>query len=436
MKKIRFQLGLIILAFSCTSCFAQYSNNSINLFNSGIALHRCAKYELAIEKYNQVLKLQPDFKEAKENIFLAYYKLSYNCYLQTNYEQAISYAKKALEYKSKAENATEMIAKCSYELQDWQNAKIYYDKLILLNPKDDSALHSIAQIYLKTNEYEKAVETYKKILLIYPNDKVAMQNIEFASFQLKENHLKTSLDNLNAEQKAPKSLYKLIKPSYGITAQTVEKFKNILDLIWNEPNGRIMLQALMSKRVKINITQGVVSANATENTQQNTLYIYGFIPVATFTTSITTVNVAFNYISNFYNSNLPSYQRVYNLQVFLHEFGHAFMNIKEPNVNNSIEEEIVVSMIGYNIASKIITGEYLTREQTINYSMDCLQSLLADDHRNLPIYSGFTQHIQKYGIFLPYPEEYSDIVKMYKKLLKEKKVLPTPSFFPFTGAHY
>ena len=86
-------------------------------------------------------------------------------------------------------------------------------------------------------------------------------------------------------------------------------------------------------------------------------------------------------------------------------------------------------MLGYNVAYKIITGEYMTREQTGQYSLDSLQALLLDDHRKLPLYNGFPRFIQGYGISLPYPEVYSHLPMMYKKLLDEGKVAPLPSFY-------
>lgn len=249
------------------------------------------------------------------------------------------------------------------------------------------------------------------------------------SYQRSEQVLNQSLNNIPTTSHAPVSVYKLIKPSHGITQNTVEKMKNILDLVYSEPSGRLMLETLAKKRIKININQGAVTANAMRQKQTNTLMLYGFIPIFSYEVSSNSVNVAFNYISDFYNPNIESRRRIYDLQVFIHEFGHAYMSVKYPGHPNSIEEELGVSMIGYNSAYKIITGQYLTKEQAEFYAMSSLESLLSDEHSKLPVYSGFTQQIQSCGIQMPYPETYQNLPQMYKTLLKEDKIRPVSTFF-------
>ena len=192
-----------------------------------------------------------------------------------------------------------------------------------------------------------------------------------------------------------------------------------------------MLQTLMKKRTPIKITEGYVKANARRTSRSNTFYLYGFIPIATIKTDSSEVNIPFTHIANFNNPNLSSHMRIYNLQVFIHEFGHAFIGIKNPKDTNSIEEELGVSMVGYNIAHKVITGKYLDKSQTETYSNNALEGLLLDEHRDLPVFSGFNDSIQKFGIALPYPEVYTNIPLMYKTLLMENKVKPAPTFYPY-----
>lgn len=96
--------------------------------------------------------------------------------------------------------------------------------------------------------------------------------------------------------------------------------------------------------------------------------------------------------------------------------GHVFMRIKEPKITNSLEEELGVSMIGFNIAHKIVTGEYLTLYQTREYSRNTVRALYLDDHKDLQTYSGFNEKIQSYGIKMPFPEIYSDIPSICREI--------------------
>lgn len=103
------------------------------------------------------------------------------------------------------------------------------------------------------------------------------------------------------------------------------------------------------------------------------------------------------------------------------------MGLKRTNDIDSLEEEFGGDMIGYNVALKIITGQYMNKGQAQIYSLDSLTGGLNDEHRNLPVYSGFNQAVQKNGIVMPYPEVYSNIPLLYKKLLQQNKVPHVPS---------
>ncbi len=403
MKKILITSLIFIIYLyiaQCSFVLAQstsvkYSNIAIQTYNSGVALHKEGKYELAEQKYNQTLKLQPDFIEAKKNLAMVYQNLAYQCYGKEAYDKSISYAKESISFQP-------------------ENVNVY---------------NILGQSYLALNNYEKASEIYKKILSLNPNDSVALQNLKYIDFKRSDKLLNESINNLKIAHTAPEELYRLITPQSGVDYIYVEKMKVILDLIWSESSGKILLSALLKNHTPINITNGYAKANAFRTKQTHTFYLYWVIPIASFTTnSSVSVNIPFSHIDNFNNTNIYALQRIYNLQVFIHEFGHAFIGIKNPKDVNSIEEEIGVSMIGYNIANKIITDKYLDSAEIEKYSIACLEGLLLDEHKDLPIYSGFNKKIQKYGILMPYPEIYSNIPLMYKKLLAEKKVNPTPSF--------
>ncbi|HNW26053.1 MAG TPA: tetratricopeptide repeat protein [Candidatus Gastranaerophilaceae bacterium] len=431
-KKI-FILLLFFLLNICNYAFSQnnYSNAAIQIYNSGVNFHKQHNFDLAEQKYFQVLKIQPNFIEAKNNLALLYYNKAVNNLSSSNYTDSIVYAQKALSYGYKPLECYNIIANCYMQMKDYENLILIGNKLDTLSPNDEFILNYLALAYMNTNQNEKARDIYQKILLINPDDKAAQQNIKYINYCHSQKVLNNSINNLPTVAHAPASLYRLIKPSAGITQGTVDKMKYILDLIWSEPNGQILLQEFLNKKIPIKISQGTVTANAMLQNKKNTLLLYGFIPVFSYDTSSISVNIAFNYISDFFNPNIDSGHRIYDLQVFVHEFGHAFMLCKNSGHRDSIEEELGVSMIGFNSAYKIIIGKGLTKEQTEEYSLNVLQSLLSDEHRNLPVYNGFVSEIQRYGIVMPYPEIYSNLPAMYKKLLCEEKISPVPNFYVY-----
>lgn len=420
---------LIFHLFFTPVCFANnYSNNAILMYNSAAALQNQGKLELAEQKYNQVLKIQPDFIEVKNNLAIIYKNYANKSYDKKEYAKSLSFSKKALNFNPDKTEVYQTMGASYLNLNDYENAIKYYNKSIQSNPNDIELLHSLAQAYIKSNKLDKAAKIYQKILQISPNDKVAQNNLKYTDYQTTEQKFDESLDNLVVSQNAPKSVYALLLPESDVSKETRQTMRTILDLTYSDPSGRIMLQELVKKHVFINILTDNLKANTTTEGQKQTIYAYGVLPLATFNSSTVKVNIPIQYINNFSNPNLSAHKRVYNLQVFIHELGHAFIHLKYNNDENSLEEEVGVSMIGYNIASKVLTGQYLTRAQAQSYALNCLMVSFKDEHRTLPFYSGFNKRIQKYGITMPYPETYSNLESMYQKLVSEGKVKPISTF--------
>lgn len=404
-------LILLIFFLQCSLLCAanSYSNAAIELYNSAAGFQNQGKYEIAEGKYLQLLKIQPDFVEAKKNLAIVYQNLMDKCYSSSAYQKAINYGQKSLSYKSGDTYVFEIMAKSYDKLNDSENAVKFYKKILTAEPKNIEALHSIAQIYVKAGQFDKASGFYRQLLSINPNDSIAKQNLSYSNQQSSEKNLAASLNGLTPGGRAPKSVYRLIKPSFGTSNNTVLEMEKILDLIWSEPDGRTILETLTEKGTSININPSDSSANSTKTEKTKTFYEDGINPSLYSQTSSFEVNIPSSQIENFNNPKLSPSRRIYSLQVLIHEFGHAFVGIKNKNSENSIEEELGVSMIGYNIAHKVTTGKYLSEAQTKIYSKRTLESILSGEHRNLPAYSGFNDTIQRLGIKLPYPELYAEI---------------------------
>jgi len=430
MKKILF---LILIMFISNSCFAQsnYSSSAIQDYNAGVAYHKQNDYESAEKKYQQALKIQPDFAEAKKNLSIVYYNRSIKSLSECEYSNTIKYANLALAYGYSKVDCYNLMANCYKKSENYSDLISVCDKLKSLSPNDDNVLNSLAFAYLKTEQFEKAQGIYQKILFKNPNDKTANQNLQYLNYKKSDKLLSQSLNNIQITEHAPKKIYRLIRRSRKIPKSYVLSMQKIIDLIWSEPNGRKMLLALRENGVPIKLVLNDEKTETWHNTQTTTSYSYGMMAVNSFTSYSTTVLIPIKHIDNFNNVNLDARTRIYNFQVFVHEIGHAYMFVVDPNNKNSLEEEMCVSMLGYNFANKIITGEYLTKEQAKTYSQDCLIALLGDDHRNLPVYNYFNRKLILQGIYLPYPEEYLDLPVLYKKLLDEGKTSPAPTFIHY-----
>ncbi len=243
--------------------------------------------------------------------------------------------------------------------------------------------------------------------------------------------LSRSLNNIQVGEHAPKRIYRMIKRNWRVPKSYIVETQRILDLIWSEPTGRRMLLALRDNGTPIRLVPNDRNTITMHEIQTTTTYAYGTVPLNSFTYYNTTVVIPVKHIDGFNNPYLAPGRRLYHLHAFLHEMGHAYMLTIDPTNKNSLEEELGVSMLGYNIANKIVTGEYLTKEDAEYYSESCLRALLEDDHRDLPVFGFFNKKLMMRGIYLPHFEEYADIPVMYKKLLDSGKVTPARTFAPY-----
>lgn len=233
---------------------------------------------------------------------------------------------------------------------------------------------------------------------------------------------------ITQEQKVPSKVYRLVKLEKGIPANYSDDMNQILDSFWNEPNGKLILNTLCKNKVKIKVvkTEGRVYASEEEvsisyspsTANQGDMYKLFYITVA----------VPANYISDYSNKKLSFDKRLYSLGYILHELAHAYVFVKDPHNTNSIEQKLTLTMFGYNEANKIITGSYLSKEQSVIYTDIALKSIVDYENKKFPIYSGITKKLTKEGIKLQNTEDYTDITALYKKLLSEGKVKPNASF--------
>lgn len=406
---------LFVNTLSCSFCPAQTVDSAVQIYNQAAILQNQGKYELAEQKYNKVLQLQPEFKEAKHNLALIYYNLAVRYSSAENYTKALPYAQKAVRFNPTDKDSYTLLAEVLTNSKYYKEAAEVYQRLLSQDSTDESVMNNLAQLYVLDNQPAKAAKLYKKMLQINPNNVIVKNNLQYVNRQLEVTALNNSLNNIKDNEKAPEEVYNLIKPAYNVDASIVKKADKMLDLIWSDPTGRILLNFLVEENIPINLAKGT-KYDACATTINDSVSILNNESNSIFTKKITLIKIPTCYVNNFYNNNLSVYQRIYGLHAFIHEFCHAYRNVKIPQEHNSLEEEIGASMIGLNIAYKAVTGKYLNLSQTRLYSQECLRALLSDSHKSLPKYSNFIANMQLQGFVMPYPEIYANIENLYEKL--------------------
>lgn len=351
---------------------------ALNLHNQGNTLRNQNKYELAEQKYAEAVKISPDYTPARDSLVSMY----------------------------------RVLLRDNYGAGNYQNAAYYGEKLIKYQVSDAFNYFLIANCYTELQDYEKALYYYKKCLSYRPNYSPAITNIEYVKSKMENMNLNTSINRVRVSERAPSQLYYLIKTDLSANVKTQTEY--ILDLIWQTNDGRVILKQLYQNNIPIKIIQSDEIAHSSWRVVNGKA-----VP--------TEIVIPVKYIDNLNNTNLAALERIHHLGVFMHEFGHSFARIIAPQSRNSMEEEMAITMIAFNISYIIITGNSPSLEQTEKYSMNCFAGLLFDNHKELPVYSGIGEKFRSSGIEMPYHRVYSNLPEMYEKLLSAGAITPVAS---------
>lgn len=451
-------LAINLLFSSGSLCFAQ-SKEAIQFYNQGVGYHNQGKTNLAIQSYKKALSLNPNFKLAKENLISLYFNqgVEYSRAKQWNlavqnyqkviqldpknidvyynlgivysnakqYDKAIQSYRKVLASKPNMEDARHnlYVAYYNYALDSMNNGNTdkaieNYKSAVALQPDDTETLAALGNAYHEKGDFNSAIQAYKKALEIKPDSYEIKNNLEVTYAKMQEIENTTRINDVKAYQKAPQDLYGLIRFHHRIKNETIDRTYEILDLIWCDHEGRKLLEVVRSKRIPINITPGGDETNATVRSEkyQQSIALFGIIPIYTYEVGSrkdVTINIGEDHIRAFRDTNLPTKTRLYAFQVPVHEFCHAVKNALFKD-DNSLQEELSASLIGYNIASRTINKRDLIQKEAYELAKGCLQALLTDDHRLLPINNSFNEDMQKFGIYPPHLYTYQNVVELYR----------------------
>ncbi len=124
----------------------KYQNDLAMQYNMGNSLYSLDRLEEAIEYFQRVQKLDPDFNKV-------YFSLGISYFLLEDYEKAIYYF---LQYK--------------------------------VQEQQEDALYFLSKSYLALEEFENHIEVANKLLMIDEEDEEILNDLEFSYMRLRERH--------------------------------------------------------------------------------------------------------------------------------------------------------------------------------------------------------------------------------------------------------
>lgn len=161
MKNLQKLFIALCLFLSINFCASAQSND---LIKQGVDLHNQGKYTEAIDKFNEVLKTEPENEYAN-------YEIAFSLYAAKRVKEAIPHLDKAVKSSNKS------LSVAAYCLQ--------------------------ANIYDETNDHQKAIDTYNTAIKINPDYPQIYYNLGIAQFRNNQ-YADAELSAIEAIKKNPK----------------------------------------------------------------------------------------------------------------------------------------------------------------------------------------------------------------------------------------
>ncbi len=136
-------------------------NLGINLANKGL-------YKLAELYYRKAIELNPNLKEAYNNLGNLLNKMARS-------HKALTYLDKALEIDPHYESALLNKGIALSNLGNYTQALEYFGKILHLNPNNEKAWYNKALVHTLLGQHEEALTSVNKALAINPNYELALQ---------------------------------------------------------------------------------------------------------------------------------------------------------------------------------------------------------------------------------------------------------------------
>ena len=214
-------IGGMLLAGTIT---AQTLTEVINEFNTGVEKVNNQEYEVSIEHFNQVISLAAkvgaeanDMKEkAQQQIPAAYYRQANVFMKRKQYDNAIPYLEKTIEFATLYNNNEEINKKAAGYLpqlyvaegirasqnQSLDEAIAYFDKSLLLDETNYKAHQGKAMVFLSQDESEMMLESFAKAKegAMAKNDTKTIDNIHEAINSYYNKFIVEEMANVDPEE--------------------------------------------------------------------------------------------------------------------------------------------------------------------------------------------------------------------------------------------
>ena len=157
-------------------------------FDLAIQNHQDNNPQGAQSYYQKVLKIDPNYAPANNNLGVIFQGLA-------EYQKAKSCYEKAIEINPNYIDAHNNLGVIFQRLAEYQKAKSCYEKAIEINPNYPNAHYNLGAVFQELGEYLKALKCFDRALQIDPNDTELLNNLTNSFRFIKiDNTIKNYLD--------------------------------------------------------------------------------------------------------------------------------------------------------------------------------------------------------------------------------------------------
>ena len=224
-----------------TILLSEHNSPYIALANHalGCIYAQLEKFEIAQNYYEEVLKLNPNFKNIYFNLGAAYYN-------QKKYANAIEIFTKGIEKNSVDWEMYYLIGKSSSFLMDFENALKYIKKAFQLSNKLEVGL-TIGKTYELMNQIDKAKDIYDQLLLSHPSESELFHRYSWLNIY-DDNYLQAILLVKKAISLNPKNLSYIFTLAWiYIHIKEYQQAQKCLDIIKNTNKSSLLLNLGQAK---------------------------------------------------------------------------------------------------------------------------------------------------------------------------------------------
>ncbi|WP_426669907.1 tetratricopeptide repeat protein [Mucilaginibacter sp. McL0603] len=207
------KLSLIILfLFIGTKVFSQINGDAKRLVKEGVALNDSGKYDEAIDKYNQAIKIDSRYESA-------YYEMGFTLFSSGKGKEAIPYLIKVVALNPQSAGAFDLLGSIYDDLKDPDKAIDYFKQGIKADSSYQRLHFNLAITYYRQGKFTDAEVSAINAIKLDP--KHASSQRVYAMATYKEGKRACSLLGWNS--------FLLLEPRSKRSAEALAYIKNILN---------------------------------------------------------------------------------------------------------------------------------------------------------------------------------------------------------------